>query len=104
MPAAPPAERLLRRAVVAGAVAFVVVVGWMAVEAVLRPDVGASFYGKGRFFTTSYWGPFLAFAVVGLGFTVYVFYRALQRLRSGALVPRDRLGPPDRFGPSDPHA
>lgn len=86
----PDAERLLRRAVAGAAVALVVVVGWVAWEAVQRPDVGASLYGKGRAYTPSYWGPFLAFCLVALGFVVYIFARALRRLRTGELRPEGR--------------
>ncbi|MCA0270217.1 MAG: hypothetical protein LCH53_13520 [Bacteroidetes bacterium] len=89
-PPRPEAERLLRRAVAGAAAALVVVGGWMAWEALHRPDVGASFYGKGRAYTPSYWGPFLAFCLVALGFVVYIFARALRRLRAGELRPEGR--------------
>lgn len=86
-------KTLLRAAVAFATVAFVVVVGYLVRESVVRPDVGASFYGKGRYFTPSYWGPFIAFAVGSLGGVAYVFWRALRRVESGALRgPHDRRG------------
>lgn len=86
----PEAVRLLRGAVVFGAVAFAVVVGWVAWEAVQRPDVGASLYGKGRAYTGIFWAPFLAFCAAGLGFTTYIFRRALRRLEAGELHPKPK--------------
>ena len=94
-PSAPGALRLLRRAAWGAAVALVVVVGWMSWEAVQRPDIGASMYGKGRNFTSVYWGPFIAFCVVGLGFATYIFARAFRRLSSGEWTPG---APPSRGG------
>ena len=88
----PPAPRtLLRTAVAFALAAFVVVVGYLAREAALRPDVGASLFGTGRFRTGTYWGPFIAFAVAGLGGVAYVFWRALRRVEAGELRgPRER--------------
>lgn len=97
---APPAGlRLLRRAAWGSAVALVVVVGWMSWEAVQRPDIGASMYGKGRNFTSVYWGPFIAFCAVGLGLATYVFARAFRRLSRGEWTPgTSSVGRPSRRG------
>lgn len=74
-------------------VAFVVVVGFLAVEALRRPDVGASLFGKGRFFTGSgagaYWGPFAVYSAVLLGGVVAILATARRRLQRG-----ERIGPP----------
>lgn len=76
-------------------VVFVVVVGFLAVEALRRPDVGASMYGKGRFFTGSgagaYWGPFAVYSAVLLSGVVAILATVRRRLRRG-----ERIGPPVR--------
>lgn len=92
-----PNRRLL--ALLTGALAlavamFVVVVGFLVVEAVRRPDVGASMYGKGRFFTGTgagaYWGPFAAYTAVLLAGVVAVLAAVRRRVRRG-----DAVGPQD---------
>ncbi len=96
LPGAAPDRRVL--SVVTGALLvavlfFVVVVGFLAIEAVRRPDVGASMYGKGRFYTGTgagaYWGPFAVYTALLLGGVVAVLARVRQRLRRG-----ERIGPP----------
>lgn len=84
---------LVTAALVVAALFFVVTVGFLTVEAVRRPDVGASMYGKGRFYTGTgagaYWGPFALYTALLLGGVVAVLARVRQRLRRG-----ERIGPP----------
>ena len=93
-PHGPRALRVVTVGLVAAVVAFVVVVGFLSVEAVRRPDVGASLYGKGRFYTGegagAYWGPFAVYTAIGLAGIVALFWRVRTRLRRG-----ERIGPPE---------
>jgi hypothetical protein len=88
------AARVLRVALGLGVAAAVGIVAWLVVSALLRPDVGASLYGKGRSYTPVFWGPFIAFVALGLGAVALVFRRALRRLERGETVyrPRNRQG------------
>ena len=103
MPAPPSfdprgAARVLRLALAVGTLGAVGIVAWLVVSALLRPDVGASLYGKGRAYTPVFWGPFIVFVAIGLGAVAFVFRRALRRLERGETVYRPRRSPGVRSG------
>ncbi len=94
------AARVLRVALALGGLGALVIVAWLVYGATVRPDVGASLYGKGRAYTPVFWGPFIAFVAAGLGCVAFVFRRALRRLERGETVYRPRRATPEPPGPS----